>query len=217
MGVDLYCERLGPEFWAEPINALTNLAFILAAWGAWRMASRSPGPPKGIQLLPMIAVAIGVGSFLFHTLATPWARLLDILPILFFQLAFLWLYGRQVIGLHRTIMAAALLAYLGASIAGCQFPEILNGSLIYAPTLLAVLGLGIYHVGVALPSRFDLLAAAAMLALALLFRSVDNAVCDVIPIGTHFLWHISNGVVVYLAARALFLGRRVWPGNAEGR
>lgn len=201
--IDLYCERLGPEFWAEPINALTNVAFILAAWGAWRLASRSPGPPSGIQLLPVTAVAIGVGSFLFHTLATPWARLLDILPILFFQLAFLWLYGRQVIGLQRTIMAAALAAYVAASIGGRQFPEILNGSLIYAPTFLAVLGLGIYHAGVASPSRFDLLAAAAMLALALLFRSIDNAVCVAFPIGTHFLWHLSNGAVVYLTIRAL--------------
>ena len=30
--VDLYCERTSPVFWAEPVNALTNLAFFLAAW-----------------------------------------------------------------------------------------------------------------------------------------------------------------------------------------
>ncbi len=28
--IDLYCERLGPGLWAEPLNAVTNLAFILA-------------------------------------------------------------------------------------------------------------------------------------------------------------------------------------------
>ena len=28
--IDLYCERLGPSFWAERVNALTNIAFILA-------------------------------------------------------------------------------------------------------------------------------------------------------------------------------------------
>ena len=31
--VDLYCERTGPEYWAEPLNALSNLAFIAA--GLW--------------------------------------------------------------------------------------------------------------------------------------------------------------------------------------
>ena len=29
--VDNYCERLAPGFWGEPINAFTNLAFLIAA------------------------------------------------------------------------------------------------------------------------------------------------------------------------------------------
>jgi hypothetical protein len=151
------------------------------------------------------AVTIGVGSFLFHTMATTWARVLDIVPILFFQLAFLWLYGRRIIALERSTMVVALTAYLAASIAGRQFPAILNGSLIYAPTILAILGLGIYHARHTAIARFDLLAAAAVLAAALLFRSIDNGVCGMFPIGTHFLWHLSNGIVVYLAVRALVL------------
>ena len=32
--IDLYCDRTGPEFWSEPVNALTNLAFVIAGlWG----------------------------------------------------------------------------------------------------------------------------------------------------------------------------------------
>ena len=27
--IDAYCERLGPEFWAEPVNAVTNAGFVL--------------------------------------------------------------------------------------------------------------------------------------------------------------------------------------------
>jgi hypothetical protein len=151
------------------------------------------------------AVAIGVGSFVFHTVAMSWARVLDVVPILFFQLAFLWLYGRQIITLKRSTMVVALTAYFAASMAGRQFPELLNGSLIYAPTLLAILGLGIYHAKHATIARFDLLAAAAVLAAAVLFRSIDNAVCATFPIGTHFLWHLSNCVVVYLVLRAMVL------------
>ncbi|MCK5275384.1 MAG: ceramidase domain-containing protein [Alphaproteobacteria bacterium] len=203
--VDLYCERVGAGFWAEPINALTNMAFILAAWGVWRLSSRSSTFPPGIWVLLATAVAIGVGSFAFHTVAKTWARILDIVPILFFQLAFLWHYGRQIIALKRSTMVVALMAYLAASIAGRQFPALLNGSLIYAPTILAILGIGIYHAKRATIARFDLLAAAALLAAALLFRSIDNAVCATLPIGTHFLWHLSNAVVVYLVLRALVL------------
>jgi hypothetical protein len=203
--VDLYCERVGAGFWAEPINALTNIAFILAAWSAWRLSPRSSTLPPGIWVLLATAVAIGVGSFVFHTVAMSWARVLDVVPILFFQLAFLWLYGRQIITLKRSTMVVALTAYFAASMAGRQFPELLNGSLIYAPTLLAILGLGIYHAKHATIARFDLLAAAAVLAAAVLFRSIDNAVCATFPIGTHFLWHLSNCVVVYLVLRAMVL------------
>ena len=30
--IDNYCERLLPGFWDEPLNAISNLAFWLAAW-----------------------------------------------------------------------------------------------------------------------------------------------------------------------------------------
>jgi len=32
--VDHYCERTSSAFDAEPLNALTNAAFLVAAWGA---------------------------------------------------------------------------------------------------------------------------------------------------------------------------------------
>ena len=36
--IDLYCERTGPELWSEPLNALSNLAFIGVAALLWRRA-----------------------------------------------------------------------------------------------------------------------------------------------------------------------------------
>ena len=43
--IDLYCERTAPGLWEEPINALTNLSFFVAAWFAWRLDSPpSPWP-----------------------------------------------------------------------------------------------------------------------------------------------------------------------------
>lgn len=35
--IDLYCERTTSAFWAEPVNALTNLAFVIA--GLWGVAA----------------------------------------------------------------------------------------------------------------------------------------------------------------------------------
>ena len=201
--VDLYCERLGAEFWAEPINALTNIVFFLAAWGAWRFSRRSSTLSPGVWLLITTAVAIGIGSFVFHTIATNWARVLDVVPILVFQMLFLWLYGRQVIALTRPTSGLLLAGFLAATILGRQFPAILNGSLIYAPAFLTIFALGLYQAMTVKSARFDLLAAAGVLAVSLVFRTIDNAVCLTFPIGTHFLWHLANGAVVYLAIRAL--------------
>ena len=45
--IDLYCERTDPSFWAEPVNALTNIAFLIAAYAAYRLWRRdAPGDPN---------------------------------------------------------------------------------------------------------------------------------------------------------------------------
>lgn len=97
--IDIYCERTGPGLLAEPVNAITNLAFLLAAVGTWRLASRQGVLYADIQLLTGLMAAIGIGSVLFHTFATAWSQVLDILPILLFQVAYLWIYGRRIIGM----------------------------------------------------------------------------------------------------------------------
>ncbi len=38
--------------------------------------------------------------------------------------------------------------------------------------------------------------------ISLTFRSVDRGVCPGFPLGTHFLWHIINAAVIYMASLA---------------
>jgi hypothetical protein len=92
--IDAYCERLGPEFWAEPVNAVTNAAFFLAATLMWR---RWPDEPLA-RALSAVLFVIGLGSFLFHTFATPWAAAADTLPILLWILLYVYSAHRRVWG-----------------------------------------------------------------------------------------------------------------------
>ena len=46
---------------------------------------------------------------------------------------------------------------------------------------------------------------AILITAAITFRSLDFVACAWVPIGTHFLWHIFNGVVFYCAMRAIIL------------
>ena len=203
-GIDLYCERLGPGLLAEPLNAVTNGAFLVAAWQLAGLAHSRDHGDRGV--LALAALAIGVGSSLFHTFATGWALAADVLPILLFQLLFLLLYLRRR---ARLAMAPALglcLAFLLACLAARSMSEVLNGSLAYAPTL-AVLALLAWH-----QLRQDqsalLLAATGLFSLSLLLRSLDNALCPLWPIGTHLFWHLFNAAVLVLSGRALVVAGR---------
>ena len=48
-----------------------------------------------------------------------------------------------------------------------------------------------------------LLAAAGVFVVSLVLRTIDAAACERLPLGTHFCWHLLNGVVLYLAVRSL--------------
>lgn len=88
--IDGYCERLGPDYWAEPLNALTNAAFVVAALVMWR---RVDGVLE--RALCLILVVIGIGSYLFHTHATAWAGVADVAPIVLFSLVYIFAANRR--------------------------------------------------------------------------------------------------------------------------
>ena len=206
--VDIYCERLGAGFWAEPVNALTNLFFIAAAWLAWRRAKSLHALSPGVKLLVGLLYAIGAGSFLFHTFAVGWAGLADVIPIMLFLFVYIWLYCREVAGLSiAAVMVVLLVVALVGGLSG-RFPHALNGSLLYAPALLALLGIGIFHAAFPKNERYVLLGAAGLFLVSLTFRVVDNLICPCFPPGTHFLWHICNAAVLYLVLRG-FLANRI--------
>ena len=110
--IDNYCERLLPGFWDEPLNAISNLAFWLAAWVVWRCRRReSPGGmlsgSSDIHSLLVMLVLIGAGSFAFHTFATRWASALDVLFIAVYLHFYLAVY------LHRALGWRWSVAWLG--------------------------------------------------------------------------------------------------------
>src|SRR5690606_17133491 len=87
-------------------------------------------------LLIGLVYSIGIGSALFHSIATYWAQAADVIPIAIFLLAYIGLYGRylarftpaQVVGLY--ILFAALTGVLALSVSR----EAANGSNMYFGT-----------------------------------------------------------------------------------
>ncbi|WP_341644131.1 ceramidase domain-containing protein [Thauera sp. SDU_THAU2] len=205
--LDLYCERASAAFWAEPVNALTNLSFIAAAFGLLHLIRRERLrlDPAGSFLVANVAL-IGIGSFLFHTLANRWTLVADVLPIFIYQIAFVGLYARRVSRQPVAVVAGLVLLYLALSFAFASLPRAwLNGSLAYGSALVFIAGIGLHHLRAGRRDAWGVLAAFAVLLLSLFFRSIDQQVCPHAALGTHFLWHLLNGLVLYLTTRAYLL------------
>ena len=96
-----YCERAGdPAFWAEPFNAISNVAFLIAALAGAVLLVRTPNArARRIEWgLVLLVTIIGIGSFLFHTYATRWASVADTAPIGIFMIGYLGLCDAPVSG-----------------------------------------------------------------------------------------------------------------------
>ncbi|MCD8496714.1 MAG: ceramidase domain-containing protein [Alphaproteobacteria bacterium] len=207
--IDIYCERTGPGFLAEPINAFTNLAFFIAAFLALLLARKEKALDWRSGILIGLIVVIGTGSTFFHTFATFWAMLSDSLPILIYQITFIIFYAWRVMGWNKWRILALLGAFFFVQYLAALAPrDWINGSMEYAPAFLFLLGLAVWHAKNAARENWNLLAAAAIFSVSLVFRSIDDALCPQIPVGTHFLWHVLNGALLYLTARAYLLSAR---------
>jgi hypothetical protein len=199
--VDIYCERLGPGLLAEPLNAVTNLSFFLAAWLAHRAAKAAGRLDATTWILIGLTAAVGVGSTLFHTFAQRWAGAADVIPILLFIVTYIgfavWRYFGARAG-EALALALAFPFFAGGfrSAAAAALPPAFNPAIGYMPALLALLLCGVLLAFRRRAAGWWLLATAAVFTASLTFRSLDQRLCDSFPMGTHFMWHVLNGVVL---------------------
>lgn len=207
--IDAYCERLGAGFWAEPLNAASNLAFILvalAAFVAWRRRDAVTAARRrdlaSLLLIGLVGV-IGIGSFLFHTFANRWSSLADVLPITLFIAGYLGLALYRFVGLPRWAAVLAVPAFFGLSyLAGDGLAELAGSSAGYVPPALALYAIGIYlAVRRRSPAR-RMLAAAVVFSGSIALRMADLPLCAAHPLGTHYLWHILNATTLGLLLSA---------------
>jgi len=229
--VFLYCERGTNEaLLAEPVNALSNGAFLLAALAGFFIVMRQPEEDRNADqfLLPALVLFIGLGSLAFHLYANRAAELFDIVPIGVFMLAYLALALNRFLGIppattaflvigFTAIAAIVMQVRCGQDFIGFPAAEVpgvkpcLNGSLAYLPALAALI-----IVGLVLSERGHkaapwLLWAAAIFTISITLRSLDLALCDKVVIegrntGTHAAWHTLNALALFLLMRASLEG-----------
>jgi hypothetical protein len=199
--LDGYCERAGdPSLWGEPLNAVTNLCFIVAAiLAARQLRNATPVFKVDLWLLVAFLFAIGLGSGAWHLQPTQHTVLMDVIPITLFINAYLISALRRFLKFSwgKTLFWWAIYFVAGLVAQKLLPPDTLNGTIMYIPTFitLGVLTLAVRARDAAMGAVFGKVV--GVWALSLTFRTIDPLVCEAFPYGTHFLWHALNAWVLW--------------------
>ena len=213
-----YCERgQNGAFCAEPFNAVSNAAFIVASMVALWVWNGLPKSRRGTAELGLIVLVgvIGVGSFLFHTMATRWAQLADVAPIGAFMFGYTAYALRRYLGCSPIAVALGVAVFAGLMAGASAVPcpahlqslvegaRCLNGSMGYLPALAMLAAISALMRALRHPGGVLLSGATCVFAVSLTARSLDLELCGGSQFlgavrGTHAIWHTLNAVTLGL-------------------
>jgi len=210
---ELYCESLlsgSDRFPSEILNTYSNLAIVTFAVIAFWSVYRSARQPADLYVLCCLLFINGLMSFFWHGFRTHWALVLDVLTGLAFLLGLFFSWPRRLMRHHETylfffvfILTNLLLGSL-VDVAYGQWLSIL-------PSVMLFGGYLSYRSGLRVRSALYMgLFCIGLCILAISFRAYDafavtTNTCDVLPSGTHFLWHISLSLAALIAIQAMLM------------
>lgn len=211
MNHPVYCEQPIYQAFFEPINTITNLAFMIAGIMLFiQLRKRNVLDIKGVYFSTVLVI-VGLGSFVWHLYRNDLTLMLDSIPIALFVLSYLFFYIMQM-NKNWVLRISLFLSFFGyvvilvRALSGIENHWLLtNGGMQYLVALSFFVVLQLFNrywnQGLIKPSLIVVM----LFALSIFFRQTDLLVCEYIGFGTHFMWHILNGVVLYSFVRLLYL------------
>jgi hypothetical protein len=195
--MDFYCERTNEQIFNEPVNAISNIFFIIVSLSLIKILRKNQSN-KIYYIQPILIFFIGIGSFLFHLKPNIITLYSDVIPIFLFSLSFIFFFNRDVININylNNALLFLLFFFLFLFITPKLNYEILNGSEFYFANYFF---LTMYTIWLYLKKSdfFQLLLLGFIFFnLSILLRSLDNHICEYFSIGTHFLWHFLNAYLL---------------------
>ncbi len=184
-----YCEDY-PYFWKEPLNFFSNFSFVFSLFFISRKMKIATAPII-IKVMVFFLIIFTIGSFSFHFHRSQFTHYLDAIPILIFML----LAFSSICFVKRNIFCTLVLSliFLSANVLLVSNRSIPISA--YQFTLASLMVLIITNKSLVDPKNGYL--AALSFFFALIFREIDLIVCHDLKTGTHFLWHLLNGLTTY--------------------
>jgi hypothetical protein len=200
-----YCERNSIETFAEPLNALSNVAFVLCGIIFFLRKGMIKNP------LPYSVIFIGFSSFLFHYIPTRFYSTLDVFSILLFVVLYNTLLTKNILNYSFFKSAlSSIILILMSFLLGILFSKTIISTSSFYLGLLSYMIYIAFLLKKASNIKYFLIAI-ILFSISLIVRSIDIYLCDLISFGTHFVWHILNSLVIYFLILFLFLTNRSSP------
>lgn len=201
-----YCETpdaITGIFPVEPANAISS--GIIVVFGLFALASVVRRAPNAMSFYVLCALLItnGFGSILWHGLRTRWALTLDVLPALVFVVVAIVLWARYIAPWREGVLVTAGAVALALIVRFADLP-VRGGWTMLAPFIVTI-AIWLIARSYAASKQAALTGALALTSAlaALTFRSIDGNMCDTLPMGTHFLWHVLLSAAAFLCMQAL--------------
>ncbi len=200
-----YAETLPGRFPVEPWSVGTNLVFLaIVVYWARRTRLDAKRHPLIVASLPFILLGFIGGSVYHATRSSDVWLVMDYGPISLVALMGCLYFWRRITEnwlqafLCVMVLPVSLRIYWSYQPAASNF-SISFGYLLLAVNVVTPIVLHCYlnrgrHV-------WSLIGAAVSIAVAIVLRSVDLASAAILPMGTHFLWHLFGACSVFLALR----------------
>lgn len=202
------CERHAEGLLAEPLNAVSNLAFLCVAVAIYRYYKSNEDIKLhriwDVQVMTFLIFIIGINSIVFHSYPTQVTELMDTIPIVLFIMIYFVSVIFRIGKCTKFQAVVCLVAFVGFThVLIHQFPRALNDSIGYLSSMIALIVIAIYLHMRARPSSQYFMLAAIIGVVSLFCRAIDREVCSVWPYGTHFLWHSFNALLLYILMKQI--------------
>lgn len=197
----IYAETDMTRFPVEPWNTASNIVFlVLLVIFAQRTRLNRQRYPFMVPALVVLAVGFLGGTIYHATRSHDLWLILDFLPIAILTFATSLYFWFRVVRRRWLAVVACIGLLLGGKLFGVVLDMPLNVeiSLSYVFAALAILvPAAIHGAGPGWPHRRYLIWATVLFGVAIVCRLFDRELGEtVLPMGTHFLWHIFGGLSV---------------------
>lgn len=205
-GGQVYAETDMSRTIVEPWNAVSSLFILLpAVYWAVKLRGQYREYPFISFCIPLLFLG-GLGSTLFHAFRTSrYLLLLDVTPTAILTLSLAIYFWVKVLPSWWWVIPAIALAvglriwfriYLGGQ-EGTNASYAVSGIFLFIPTLILLYQTKLEY-------SYFIFISLGCFVLALVFRRTDNMEQDLLPMGTHFLWHTLTGIGAFFLAEYLY-------------